>query len=64
MQQEQQQQQQQEAAAAAGSSAAATTEVAAKQLTAGAGQQEGHVDKLPRAVKRWKIGRASCRERV
>ena len=32
------------AAAAAGSSAAATTEVAAEQLTAGAGQQEGHVD--------------------
>ena len=43
------------AAAAAGSSAAATTEVAAEQLTAGAGQQEGHVDKLPRAAKSWKF---------
>ena len=35
------------------SSGAATTEVAAEQLTAGAGQQEGHVDKLPRAAKSW-----------
>ena len=37
------------------SSAAATTKVAAEQLTAGAGQQEGHVDKLPRAAKSWKF---------
>jgi hypothetical protein len=37
------------------SSAAATTKVAAEQLTAGAGQQEGHVNKLPRAAKRWKF---------
>ena len=37
------------------SSGAATTEVAAEQLTAGAGQQEGHVDKLPRAAKSWKF---------
>ena len=29
-------------------SGTATTEVAAEQLTAGAGQQEGHVDKLSR----------------
>ena len=36
------------------SSAAATTKVAAKQLTAGARHQEGHVDKLPRAAKSWK----------
>ena len=36
------------------SSAAATTKVAAEQLTAGAGQQDGHVDKLPRAAKSWK----------
>ena len=27
------------------------SKVAAEQLTAGAGQQEGHVDKLPRAAK-------------
>ena len=37
------------------SSAAATTKVAAEQLTAGAGQQDGHVDKLPRAAKSWKF---------
>ena len=37
------------------SSAAATTKVAAEQLTAGAGQQEGHVDKLPRAAKSWEF---------
>ena len=37
------------------SSAAATTKVAAEQLTAGAGQQEGHVDKLPRAAQSWKF---------
>ena len=37
------------------SSAAATTKVAAEQLTAGAGQQEGHADKLPRAAKSWKF---------
>ena len=36
------------------SSAAATTKVAAEQLTAGAGQQDGHVDKLPRVAKSWK----------
>jgi len=36
------------------SSAAATTKVAAEQLTAGAGQQEGHADKLPRAARSWK----------
>ena len=28
---------------------------ASEQLTAGAGQQEGHVDKLPRAAKSWKF---------
>ena len=37
------------------SSAAATTIVAAEQLTAGAGQQDGHVDKLPRAAKELEI---------
>ena len=37
------------------SSAAATTKVAAEQLTAGAGQQEGHVDKLQRADKSWRF---------
>ena len=37
------------------SSAAATTKVAAEQLPAGAGQQDGHVDKLPRAAKSWKF---------
>ena len=37
------------------SSTAATTKVAAEQLTAGAGQQDGHVDKLPRAAKSWKL---------
>ena len=42
---------QQEQGSRAGSSAAATTKVAAEQLTAGAGQQDGHVDKLPRAAK-------------
>ena len=36
-------------------SSGATTEVAAEQLTAGAGQQEGHVDKLPRAAKSWRF---------
>ena len=43
------------AEAAAAAAAAATTKVAAEQLTAGAGQQEGHVDKLPRAAKSWKF---------
>ena len=37
------------------SSAAATTKVAAEQLTAGARQQDSHVDKLPRAAKSWKF---------
>ena len=37
------------------SSAAAATKVAAEQLTAGARQQGGHVDRLPRAAK-------SCQE--
>ena len=37
------------------SSAAATAKVAAEQLSAGAGQQDGHVDKLPRATKSWKF---------
>ena len=37
------------------SSTAATAQVAAEQLTVGAGQQDGHVDKLPRAAKSWKL---------
>ena len=41
------------------SSAAATTKVAAEQLTAGAGQQEGHVEKLPRAGILWFLTRVS-----
>ena len=42
------------------SSAAATTKVAAEQLTAGAGQQDSHVDKLlPRAGNLCFLTRAS-----
>ena len=40
-------------AAAAAEAAQATTKVAV--ITAGAGQQEGHADKLPRAAKSWKF---------
>ena len=43
------------AAAAAGSSAAGTTEVAAEQLTAGAGQQEGHVDTVVKSCQELEI---------
>ena len=37
------------------SSAAATTKVAAKQLTAGAGQQEGHVDTAVKSCQELEI---------
>ena len=43
------------AAAPAGSSAAATTTVAAEQLTAGAGQQEGHVDTAVKSCQELEI---------
>ena len=43
------------AAAAVGSSAAATTEVAAEQPTAGAGQQEGHVDTAVKSCQELEI---------
>ena len=37
------------------SSGAATTEVAAEQLTAGAGQQEGHVDTVVKSCQELEI---------
>ena len=37
------------------SSAAATTKVAAEQLTAGAGQQEGHVDTVVKSCQELEI---------
>ena len=43
------------AAAAAGSSAAGTTEVVTEQLTAGAGQQEGHVDTVVKSCQELEI---------
>ena len=42
-------------AAAAAAAAAATTKVAAEQLTAGAGQQEGHVDTVVKSCQELEI---------
>ena len=43
------------AEAAAAAAAAATTKVAAEQLTAGAGQQEGHVDTAVKSCQELEI---------